>query len=56
MTNLGQIRLFSNLTTIFFNDVGFGLMTWALGWDIAFLTGFKVPIYWEIIKISKTGW
>ena len=43
MTNLGQIRLFSNLTTIFFNGVGFGLMTWVLGWNIAFFNWFQGP-------------
>ena len=31
-------------------------MVWVLGWchgNRAFLTGFKVGIYWEMIKISK---
>ena len=52
MTNLGQVCLFSNLITVLhlFNDVDFGIGV--VGASL-FFTGFKVLIYWWMIKISK---
>ena len=50
MTNLSQVCLFSNLITIPVQWCGFwvSFMRTQL-----FFTGFKVKIYWEMIKIPK---
>ena len=50
MTNLGQLYFFSNFfTTHLFSGVVFG----SVSWEHLFFTGFKIVIYWWMIKISK---
>ena len=50
MTDLGQVCLFSNLITI---PVQWCELWVGVAGTQLFFTGFKVGIYWDMIKISR---